>query len=98
MVEIVAECGKNWFNKKDIIVKEALANAIILADKAAECGCDVIKWQAHVLEDEKRKRSPKRWEWIGENEKLTPFKEFWVPLKEHHDKIKKEMLVTPMSA
>lgn len=97
MVTIIAEASKNFITRPDITVKEALENAKKLALVAKECGADIFKTQCHVFEDEARKRPHKRHEWIRLNEYLTPYKEFWKPLKEYCDLISIEMLVTPMS-
>ncbi len=97
MVKVIAECSKNWLTKENVSIKEALNNAKKLAYAVKETGSDICKWQAHVSEDENLKRHPKRHSWIRLNETLTPVKGFWKPLKEFHDSIQLEMLVTPMS-
>mgnify|MGYP001610854442 CR=1 FL=1 len=97
MVKVIAECGKNFVHSKDITIPEALQNAKFLALKAKESGADIVKFQTHVFQDEYKKRSPERWEWIKFNQAITPYDEFWKLLKEYCDYIGIEFMTTPMS-
>lgn len=98
MIEIIAEAGKNFIEEeKSNSVESCLRNAKLLAHAAKHAGADVVKFQCHVAEDELGKRADSRRAWIELNERLTPYNEFWVPLKEWCDKLGIEFLVTPMS-
>ena len=96
-VFVIAEAGKAWLTHEGITIEECLHNARILALAAKYCSADCVKFQCHVFEDEQFKRDDSRHEWIKLNEKLTPFNEFWLPLKEYCDMIGVEFLCTPMS-
>ncbi len=107
-VFIIAEAGKNFIRtEEDQPVEVYLKNAMQLADEAKAAGVDAIKFQTHIVEDEildihvdsphfpnwkKGRRA-----WIMRNEKATPIKEFWLPLKEYCEKIGIGFFSTPMS-
>jgi sialic acid synthase SpsE len=97
-VEIIADIGKNFIDSSDKkqTIEDALTRAKRLAFWAKQSGVDVAKFQVHILEDEKRKRSKNRWQWIKQNEDLTPFL-FWEELKEYCDYLNIKFLITPMS-
>jgi len=97
--EVIAEIGKNYIDstRDKQTVEECLVLAKRMVFRAKEAGADVVKFQTHVWEDEKNKRSSKREYWSMLNEKLTPVGDFWVPLKEFCDSIGIEFLTTPMS-
>lgn len=96
-IEIVAEVGKNFIFQQGMRMEECLIAAKKLTRLAASAGADIVKFQTHVYEDEMKKRSPVRYPWIKENERLTPLKEFWIPLKAYCDEVGVEFLSTPMS-
>lgn len=98
MVRIIAECGKNWIiSEQPESLEVSLFRAKNLTKQAKEAGATICKWQCHVFEDEQNKRNEKRHDWIKRNEKGTPYKEFWIPLKKYHDKLGVQFLCTPMS-
>ncbi len=94
---IIAEAGKNFIRRDSTTVQEALANARELVDAAKRAGADVIKFQCHVAKDECKTRTESRHGWIEYNEKMTPLKQFWMPLKRYCEFKQISFLVTPMS-
>ena len=98
MVKIICEAGKNFIITEQNEPIEVLLNrAKELALAAKNCGADIVKYQTHVWEDEQFLRAESRKEWTLRNERLTPFEEFWKPLKEYCDEIGIEFLSTGMS-
>ena len=98
MVEVVAECGKNQINKESgLSVADCLDNAKALTLAAKQSNASTCKWQIHVFQDEQRKRSESRYEWIKRNEFLSPLLDFWIPLKQYHEELGINFLVTGMS-
>jgi sialic acid synthase SpsE len=105
----VAEIGKNFIQTaKDQPVKKYLANATALVEAAAKAGVDAVKFQTHAVEDEilnikfisphfPNWRSGGRHAWILRNQRATPVKEFWLPLKEFCRKKGIIFFSTPMS-
>jgi len=102
-IAIIAEAGKNFIDfkwqdsKPEDLVEICFFNALKLASAAKKAGADIVKFQTHVLEDEKEFRDKSRWDWIKFNEEVTPLNKFWEPLKEFCDAIGIELLTTPMS-
>lgn len=97
-IDIIAELGKNFIHtEQELSVSENLEMAKTLVLKAKESKATVAKFQCHVFEDEQKKRSKERWEWVKRNERATPYEEFWVPLKAYCDELEIEFLCTPMS-
>jgi len=96
-VLIIADAGKNFIMKEDSDMALCLDEAKNLARSAQRAGANVVKFQAHVLEDEKYVRDPSRHEWIKKNEDLTPREEFWKPLSEYCKELGITFCVTPMS-
>ena len=95
---IIAEVGKNFIiTEQDEPIEILLDRAKLLAIKAKECGASIVKYQTHVWADESKLRAGSRKEWTLRNERLTPFNEFWKPLKEYCDEIGIEFLSTGMS-
>lgn len=92
-MQIISEAGKNFLADT---IEEGLVRAKQLALTAKNCGADLVKFQAHSI-DEIVKRDKSRHDWIRLNEKMTPYFDFWIPLKNFCDQIKLEMLVTPMA-
>ena len=98
MVKIICEAGKNFIiTGQDEPIEALLNRAKELALAAKNCGADIVKYQTHVWEDEQFLRAESRKEWTLRNERLTPFEEFWKPLKEYCDEIGIEFLSTGMS-
>ena len=98
MIEIVAEIGKNFIDiPEEQTPKELLYKAKLLVLGAKEAGANTAKFQIHVFEDEQKKRSEKRYEWIKRNERGTPYEEFWKPLQEFCKANDMNFLVTGMS-
>jgi N,N'-diacetyllegionaminate synthase len=98
MVKVIAEIGKNFIDIEQEKLPEQLltkANALTLAAKQA--GATVAKFQTHVFEDEQHKRSKARYEWIKRNERGTPYKEFWLPLRNLCETLDIQFMTTPMS-
>lgn len=96
--QIIAEAGKNFIDLEvEQSVSVNLLNAKRLVLFAQGSGADVVKFQCHVLEDEQKKRSSERYEWIKRNERATPYEDFWVPLKRYCDELGVEFMCTPMS-
>ena len=96
-VEIIAEIGKGFIDvPEEQTPKELLFKAKLLVLEAKEVGATTIKTQCHVFEDEQKKRSEKRYEWIKRNERSTPL-EFWKPLAEFCKVNGMNFLVTGMS-
>jgi len=96
-LDLIAEIGKNFIDsikKKDF--NECLGDVERLVHWAKLSNATVVKFQCHVLEDERKKRDESRWSWIRINEEATPV-EFWQRLKGFCDWQGVEMLVTPMS-
>ena len=97
-VFVIAEAGKNFITLDPFFHSENyLDNAKGLAAAAKLLGCNAIKFQTHVFEDESKFRSKERWNWIKKNEELTPYTKFWVPLKKYCDEIGIMFMTTPMS-
>ena len=94
---LIGEIGKNWIMKEDYTTTVGLDEAKNYVRAAKESGCDFAKFQTHVLADERLKRHESRHDWIAKNEALTPYEDFWVPLKAYCDKIGIEFMTTPMS-
>lgn len=98
MVEVVAECGKNQINKESgLSIADCLDNAKTLTLAAKQSNASTCKWQIHVFQDEQKKRSESRYEWIKRNEYLSPLSDFWIPLKQYHEELGINFLVTGMS-
>lgn len=94
MAIVIAEAGKNFItSEKDESVYQEATN---LVDFAKEAGADIVKFQTHRF-DEIKMRDRSRRKWIERNIRLTPFAEFWLPLKEYCDSVGIEFLSTPMS-
>lgn len=94
-VFIIAEAGKNFIQtEEDRPVEEYLKNAMQLVDEAAKAGADAIKFQTHNVDDEQLNiniisphfKGSDRYRWVTRNNKATPIKEFWKPLKAHCEK------------
>lgn len=96
-VFFVAEAGKNFIIRKEQDVIESLNSARRLVNRAKIAGANAVKFQTHVFEDEQHLRHSSRWEWIKFNESLTPYEDFWVPLKKLCDEVKIEFMATSMS-
>jgi sialic acid synthase SpsE len=100
-MQIIAECGKNFIDNNWQEENKGtfyyLQNAKKLAREAKKAGADIVKFQTHCFEDEQYKRSKERHEWIKFNEIITPYFEFWKPLKEYCDELGIEFLITSMS-
>lgn len=102
-VFFIAEAGKNFIDIpwQEKAVQQPfsyyLENAKKLAKVAKSAGADAVKFQTHVFNDEQHLRSEDRYEWIQFNESITPYFEFWKPLKEYCDEIGIEFMTTPMS-
>lgn len=96
-VLIVAEAGKNFIINDTPTVAQCLDEAKTLAHYAKQAGADIVKFQTHVFEDEARKRDESRHEWTRQNESVTPYDEFWVPLKAYCDEIGITFMTSAMS-
>ena len=97
-MQIIAEIGKNYIDtEEEQSVSVNLLKAQDMVSEAESCGATTVKFQCHVFEDEQKKRSPERYEWIQRNEQATPLEEFFVPLQEYCEDIGVEFLCTPMS-
>lgn len=105
-IQFIAEIGKNFIDvKEELSVEENLNKAIALVKAAKASGANAVKFQTHVLRDEilntkfvsPHFNSADRYSWIKRNEEATPFKEFWVPLKQYCEYEKIEFFSTPMS-
>lgn len=105
-VFVVAEIGKNFIDTpEEQDVATHLEKAIALVDAAKEAGADAVKFQTHVAEDEQLPlevvsphfKGADRYAWVTRNERATPLKEFWKPLKAHCDAIGITFFTTPMS-
>ena len=96
-IMVIAEAGKNFIITEKPTTEQCLDEAKNLARLAKRAGADAIKFQTHVFEDEQNKRDPSRHEWIKLNESLTPFEEFWKPLKACCDELGILFMTTPMS-
>ena len=96
-IMVIAEAGKNFIITEKPTTEQCLNEAKNLARLAKGAGADAVKFQTHVFEDEQHKRDPSRHEWIKLNESLTPYEEFWKPLKEYCDSIGILFMTTPMS-
>ena len=95
---IIAEIGKNFlYTEQELSVEENLAKAKELVSAAKNSNADIVKFQCHVFEDEARKRSETRHEWIRRNERSTPYETFWKPLRAFCGEVGISFLVTPMS-
>lgn len=94
---IIAEAGKNFITMSDSDIAYCLSQAKWLARSAKENGASAIKFQTHVLEDEKLKRNPSRYTWIKMNEDLTPYDDFWLPLANYCAEQDIFFMSTPMS-
>jgi sialic acid synthase SpsE len=95
--KISAEAGKNFIINDHPTIAQCLDEAKNLARVAKESGADAVKFQTHVFDDEQNKRAPVRYEWITLNESVTPYDEFWLPLKKYCDEIGITFMTTPMS-
>ncbi len=91
---ITSEIGKNWITSEK--EEDYLNNAkeLILASKNA--GADLIKIQVHVSNDELKKRSKEREEWIKRNEAITT-DEFLKEIFDYANSLDIEMFGTGMS-
>lgn len=98
MVDYIAEIGKNFIDStdKNQTGEDCLLKAKRLVFHAKESGATVVKFQAHVWQDEQDKRHGSRYWWTMKNEESTP-KEFWWDLMNYCDSIGIELLITPMS-
>ena len=96
MLKIISDIGKNFIDKEGMTVQYYVERAITLIKSAKKAGANIAKFQTHVFEDEKSKRSKDRYEWIKFNEKVTPIT-FWEELKRECDRQKIEFMTTPMS-
>lgn len=96
-VLVIADAGKNFIMKEDADVRLCLDEAKNLARSAQRAGVDIIKFQAHVFEDEQYVRDESRHDWIKKNEALTPLGEFWLPLADYCRELGITFCVTPMS-
>lgn len=94
---VICEAGKNFIVSDKPSVEQCLNEAKNLARIAKKVGGDCVKFQTHVFEDEQYHRHVNRHEWIKKNEELTPYEEFWVPLKKYCDEIGIVFMTTPMS-
>lgn len=98
MVKIIAEIGKNFIDiEQEDTPEELLYKALTLVHEAKNAGATVAKFQTHVFEDEQHKRSEFRYDWIKRNERGTPYKEFWLPLKNLCKTLDIQFMTTPMS-
>ncbi len=97
-VEYIAEIGKNFIDstRDNQTVEECLLIAKRMVFQAKQSGATVAKFQAHVFEDEQKKRDISRNYWTAMNEAATPIR-FWYNLKTYCDGIGIELLITPMS-
>lgn len=105
-VFVIAEAGKNFIQtEEDRPVEEYLKNAMQLVDEAAKSGADAIKFQTHNVDDEQLNiniisphfKGSDRYRWVTRNNKATPIKEFWKPLRAHCEKRGIIFFSTPMS-
>lgn len=96
-VLVIAEAGKNFIVNDSPNVDQCLNEAKNLARLAKRAGADYVKYQTHVAEDELHKRHEKRHAWIALNESVTPYEEFWKPLKAYCDEIGIGFMTSPMS-
>ena len=102
-MKIIAEIGKNFVTTE---AEEPLEHLLIKAKhlifEAKNCGCDVVKFQVHCVEDEIHPEakiiSPHfdhdRYAWVKRN---TYPADFWFEIKEYCREIGIEFLATPMS-
>jgi len=93
-LKIISEIGKNWIvsEKQDDYL--GVAKKLIIESKNA--GADLVKIQVHVLEDEKKKRYPSRYEWIKRNEEITT-ERFLQDIFSYAKELSIEIFGTPMS-
>lgn len=103
---VIAEAGKNFImSKGERSIERYLKNAQWLVDEAVDAGAHAIKFQTHTVEDEQLNiaiESPHfkggdRYQWVSRNTRVTPFEEFWRPLKDYCEKKGIVFFSTPMS-
>lgn len=103
MIEIIAECGKNFLDTiEEQPISVLLEKAKKLIDEAKKCGCSTVKFQCHDIEDEIHPNShlisphfsEDRYKWVKRNTYPSSF--FW-EIKEYCRKLNIDFLCTPMS-
>lgn len=104
-VFVIAEIGKNFIEtEEEQEVPVYIENAKKLIDAAVEAGCDAVKFQTHVVEDEQLDikvvsphfKGADRYSWISRNERSTP-PAFWQAVAAHAKEKGIIFFSTPMS-
>ena len=104
-VFVIAEIGKNFIEtEEEQEVAVYIENAKKLIDAAVEAGCDAVKFQTHVVEDEQLDikvvsphfKGADRYSWISRNERSTP-PAFWQAVAAHAKEKGIIFFSTPMS-
>ena len=104
-VFVIAEIGKNFIETEaEQPVAIYLANAKKLIDAAVDAGCDAVKFQTHVVEDEQLNikmvsphfKGADRYSWISRNERSTP-PAFWQAVAAYAKEKGIIIFSTPMS-